>query len=282
MDNTKCIFTYITGGYDNLIEPKTITPGWDYLCFTDSPNINTELNSVWEICPINEEHMQIKCPKRRGNAVVMQYYKYIPEKYDICIAVDGNIIIEENLDDFLSVFNFDTVKYDFMIASHPTRDCIYDEAKAIMDLQKDSSIKVSKHIGVLRQNKYPLKNGLYQTNIMVLNNKSENMKIHFDGWYTEYMRLPSKRDQMTLNYAIWKTTRETGVQLNVLECPMLKSNKINQKKFKTAFNEFFENMPHMKGSGGLPKRVDTTYVHKPKQQAKPHSVKKFIERRKRG
>ena len=48
--NNKCIYTYIIGGYDSVKEPKVVTPGWDYICVTDNPNLKSE---VWNIVNIN-------------------------------------------------------------------------------------------------------------------------------------------------------------------------------------------------------------------------------------
>ena len=31
----KVVFTFIINGYDTLKDPTIVTPGWDYLCFSD-------------------------------------------------------------------------------------------------------------------------------------------------------------------------------------------------------------------------------------------------------
>jgi len=31
----KVVFTFIINGYDTLKDPTIVTPGWDYLCYSD-------------------------------------------------------------------------------------------------------------------------------------------------------------------------------------------------------------------------------------------------------
>lgn len=209
--NSKCIFTYITGDYDKLIEPSVITPGWDYICFTDNMALGGR-DSAWEIRPIHEDHMEIECPKRRGNAVVMQYYKYISDHYDICMIVDGNIEIKTNLDEFLKGVGFN---HDILIPSHPDRTCIYDEAKAIVRLKKDSKENVDSHIRSLLKLNYPKNYGLHATGLMVLR-MNQKIKRLFDFWFETYSELPSKRDQMTFDYSRWLLNKGN---IDITICP---------------------------------------------------------------
>lgn len=268
-----CIITYITSGYDKLIEPEYVTEGWDYVCFTDTPSVQTVENSVWDVYPILDEHMKIECPKRRGNAVVMQYPKYVPSEYDTCIFVDGNIRIQGDLNKFLESFNYDPKSHDFMIATHPDRDCIYDEAKAIVNLNKDTPLQVYKHVNAIREERYPPKYGLYQTNVMVVNNKSEKAAKIFDEWFTQYMRLQSKRDQMTLNFAIWKLEKFENLNANIIAHDMTAQNK-NGKRFRSAYNTIFEVKPHVRYDKSNP-------VSKKPEPKRKYTAERFIEKRRR-
>ena len=36
------VYTCITGGYDNILEPSIITEGVDYVCFTDNPKMKSK------------------------------------------------------------------------------------------------------------------------------------------------------------------------------------------------------------------------------------------------
>jgi hypothetical protein len=42
MKNNKVVYTCITGDYDTLIEPRYVTEGFDYVCFTDNPSLTSD------------------------------------------------------------------------------------------------------------------------------------------------------------------------------------------------------------------------------------------------
>ena len=41
--NKKVVFTAIFGNYDNLKTPEYINPDWDYVCFTDNKNVESDV-----------------------------------------------------------------------------------------------------------------------------------------------------------------------------------------------------------------------------------------------
>jgi len=48
----KVCYTAIIGDYDKLHDPLIVTPGWDYICFTDDKDIKS---NVWEIKHIEKD-----------------------------------------------------------------------------------------------------------------------------------------------------------------------------------------------------------------------------------
>lgn len=231
--NKKVIFTYITGDYDKLIEPEVITPGWDYVCFSDNPKLKSR---NWDVRPLHTHDQDIECPKRRANAIVMKYYEYISDHYDICIIIDGNIKISKNLDTLLSDFEFDRENIDLMIGQHPTRDCVYDEAKEIVKLQKDDANNIIKHVKILQREGYPYKNGLCETCVFIISRKSKKCIGLFSEWYDTYMSLPSKRDQMTFDYTMWKNKEKKLVCPNITVYERNESGKTPREK--KPFNDY--------------------------------------------
>jgi len=234
--NNRCVLTYITGNYDHIIEPKTISPGWDHICVTDS-DIES---ATWNIKPIHVDDTFIKCPKRKANSIVMQYSKYIPETYDICICIDGNMEITDDLNKFIKEFNFDPKEHDLMIGQHPDRNCIYDEAREIIKLKKETPMIVNKHINILKSINYPRNAGLNETGVLVISRKSVNCYNLFSEWYKDYMKLPSKRDQLSFNYTLWKYTQKNGI--NVIEYERKKNKKYPREK--RPFSSYFSIVNH--------------------------------------
>ena len=52
----KVVYTCISGNYDTLKDPTVVTPGWEYICFTDQKVIS----NVWTIRPLPKEIVEDK------------------------------------------------------------------------------------------------------------------------------------------------------------------------------------------------------------------------------
>lgn len=72
----KVVVTYIFGKYDTLKDPTVLTPGWDYLCFSDL-GLSTK---VWHSVSPNESALASTCPKRRASLLKIQHYNHISSK----------------------------------------------------------------------------------------------------------------------------------------------------------------------------------------------------------
>ena len=46
----KVVYTVITGKYDELLTPVTRSKGWDYICFTDNSEVESDF---WQINRVN-------------------------------------------------------------------------------------------------------------------------------------------------------------------------------------------------------------------------------------
>jgi len=188
----KIIYTAIFDEYDILIDPDYVTPGWEYICFTN----NREFESnIWTIKYI-EPQLDLT---RSARQIKIKPYEYLNE-YDICIWVDGNINISYNLDEFVD--NYIDSEADLAISMHPIRDCIYQEINACIDLKKDNKDVLVKYKNFLLSNNYPEFNGLVQTGVIIRKN-SDSIKEFCDEWWL-YVFEYSKRDQLSFNYVLEK------------------------------------------------------------------------------
>lgn len=211
--NTNCIYTFIIGDYDDLKNPTVITPGWDYICITDNPNLKSD---VWKILPISKEDSNIQPLKRRAMSVMIGFQNYIDSDYDTVITVGGQMVINTNLDNLIKKYKYNN-NFDAGFLLHPNRNCIYDEGSVIIQVGRDSYENINKCISKYREEGYPENNGLYATGVMILNNKSENLKKFMKLWLDIYRTSPSIRDQMSLNYSIWKLYKDYGINLTIKE-----------------------------------------------------------------
>lgn len=215
------VYTCITGGYDNLIKPTVVTPGVDYVCFTDNKNLKS---NIWQIRPIPEELLNYSCVKQQRGVKILPH-RYLPE-YDISIWVDANVDTKGNLNDYLKTLDF--VQYSVFIPEHPARKCIYKEKEECVKIRKIKGADVAlaeKQMKRYKDAGYPQNNGLVQSNIVIRMHNTEYSKKIMELWWNE-LKDYSHRDQLSFNYALWKVGKEHFKALPKTTC--------NSKTFKWA------------------------------------------------
>jgi hypothetical protein len=130
MKNRIVCYTCITGGYDVLKDPAIVPDNIDFICFSDA----YIQSSIWKCVPIPEELKYLSTVKQQ-RIVKICPHRYLSD-YDISIWVDGNIAIIGNLNNF--ILQYDLNICSLYIRKHPSRNNVYDEAKTIITLNKES------------------------------------------------------------------------------------------------------------------------------------------------
>ncbi|HBI50453.1 MAG TPA: hypothetical protein DDY21_01215 [Candidatus Moranbacteria bacterium] len=195
---TGVIYTCITNGYDPFINHKYIDSNWDYVCFTDNLNIVGNKNSTWEVRPlIFNELDDIK--NQRWHK--LHPHILFPE-YEKSIWVDANVNILKDgfFGDIKKAINEDEL---MSIAPHPIRNCIYDELDACIDMGKDNIEIMKKQIELVKKNNFPKGVGLFETNIIYRKHLNPLVISVMDDWWW-WIKNYSRRDQLSLNYVLWK------------------------------------------------------------------------------
>ena len=209
--NKRVVFTCITGGYDELRDPKFVSPYVDYICFTDDSSLTS---NVWKI-------KQIPCELKNLSKVKQQrLVKILPHKwlsdYDASLWVDSNILIVSDIKDFFDKYSFEDA---FLFTNkHPGRDCIYREQLGIIRLNKDTYENTSPQIDRYREEGFPEHYGLAETNIMLRAHKDLKCVKLMNLWAEEILN-GSHRDQLSFNYCVWKC----GVKDRITQHFQLKS-----------------------------------------------------------
>src|SRR5699024_2059302 len=174
------VYTAITEGYDDLKMPYSISDRCHYVCFTDDPSIQG--NGLWEIKPFpNPELDQV----RKCRQLKILPHIYFPE-YQYSIWIDGNIQITADIDELIETY-FDQSDQGFFSFAHPWRDCIYDEAEAVIENRK----------------------GIEENNVIQSKHTPEVNQIMEQWW--EEVKTHSRRDQLSFNYVAWKNDFEYGL-----------------------------------------------------------------------
>lgn len=192
----KCVYTCITGNYD-VLRNFNKEDGWDYVCFTDM-KID---DNLWIMKNIPEELNYLSKVKQQRIIKILPQ-KYLPE-YDFTLWLDANIILKENhtLTDFFTEYNKEDKPISFKI--HPIRDCIYQEFDACLKYKKDTSDNMDYVRDRYLKEGFPEHFGLYETGIILRNNKDRRCCELMELWAKE-LKENSHRDQLSLNYCIWK------------------------------------------------------------------------------
>lgn len=194
------VYTCITGGYDNILEPSFVTPGVDYICFTDDPTLKSK---TWKFRPIPSELLSFsKVKQQRG--VKMLAHRYLAD-YDVSVYVDGSVVVRGDIKEFLRTLDFSL--YSVFIPEHPQRKCIYAEKDACVKIKKitgDAVVLAEKQMKRYKSEGYPQNFGLVQANIIVRKHNDDYCKVLMKEWWEEFKE-NTPRDQLSFNYILWKT-----------------------------------------------------------------------------
>lgn len=190
------VYTANSGAYDSLRTHSYLSKQFDYICYTD-----TKVKGLhgWEIRPMKE--FDNKDSVRKARLYKILPHKLFPE-YDYSIWVDANWDVIGNS---LEKKVLELIKKDSVLAfcPHPDRNCVYDECQAVVDLNKDSRKIVDKQKKFLKEENYPRSNGLYASGFIFRKHNDRKIKAIMEDWWEQIQKF-SRRDQLSLNYVLWK------------------------------------------------------------------------------
>ena len=207
------MFGYKADSSFYLHNPECDLDDWDLVCFTDEPNMKS---NVWDVRVVD----RIYTDGARQN----RYYKILPHKhlneYDISVCIDADVLINQNIDgivkEYLKEHNMSVL--DHSICGMTTtgnlnrRSCIYDEARFIEWLgdnhprkhYKDDMNVINRQIEKYKSEGYPPNNGLARTTVMFRKHNELDVIKTMEKWWSEY-QYNSRRDQLSFPYSAWKT-----------------------------------------------------------------------------
>ena len=209
--NKICVYTCITGDYDDLYEIDNPESNIDYYCFTNNKNLKE--SKTWKI-------VQIKNPDNLDNCRLARRIKIlgtdIVNKYDIAVWSDADIVWRQPITSFVKKYGQNS---SFSIFKHHARNNIYEEAVTCVRLRKDDKGIIEKLLNYYKTIHYPDNNGLCESTVLIKHPQNpkviETTKVWFD-----MVKQYSRRDQLSFNYAIWKTNLKVKyIPLNVWNNP---------------------------------------------------------------
>ena len=187
------IYTCITGGYERPTDNFKHKDGYDYFLFSETP-IKTK---SWRNFTITFNVDTLSNAKRQR--FIKTHPHKILEGYDVVVYVDGNTDINDKLYKYIEENKNNIITFK----KHPNRDCIYDEIKAVTLVRKEKN-DICESIRKKYLNEgFPKHYGLYENNVIISHPNNEEVIDLFERWWNEIYK-NSHRDQLSLNYVIWK------------------------------------------------------------------------------
>ena len=196
--NKNVCYTCIIGQYDTLKDPDYITIGWDYICYTDNPNLTSK---KWKIRLIPDNI------KGLDNSRQNRYIKILPHilfpEYDFSIYVDGSMKPIGDLNMMKQeLFSNDSIP--LYLLPHNKRNCTYQEFFACSKQNKDDQNILEMQCRKYHEEGFPYDFGLSHNCILFrYHNNPKCIEIMETLWnqITNY----SLRDQLSMMYSIWVT-----------------------------------------------------------------------------
>ncbi len=213
------VYTCITDNYDKkILEPWVNPKNIDYYLFTDNENIKTDVWSVKRI-PDNIKDLD--------NVKINRYIKMHPfelfNNYDYAIYIDGNVQVVSNLTKM--VYSIDE-KVGIAMHKHQFRDCIYNEIEVCKIRKKGNYNKMKLQTENYKKEGFPKHFGMIEATIIVSNTKNDIAKKIFNDWWSEFLKFDSHRDQISLQYVVWKNN------LKIEDLGKLGNNLYKNPKFR--------------------------------------------------
>ncbi len=173
-------YTCIFSNYEELKQPRVITPGWQYICFTDQPLTS----KVWEVrhVPVPEG-----IPPNRW----ARYFKIMEwVDWEQSIWIDASFIIDTDLNEWWKTYCLKP----FSAPTHPLRNDIHDEILACIIGNRGEKTELQCQEAAYRNEKLQRNKGIITSGLLMRQNVPEVVKL-CEAWYNE-LQLHSSRDQV--------------------------------------------------------------------------------------
>ena len=225
--NKICVYTCITGNYDNLIEINNIEEGIDYICYTNNKEIKSK---TWKVEYIQDDNLT--------NVQLARKIKILgtPKlaKYDVVVWIDGRIYFEKSIKDFIKEY-VDLKNYDLVGFKHFCRNSINNEMIANYEIEKIDITGLNKLDKFYKKEKFPDNCGLIETTLLFRNFNNTKLNKAMQDWFNMILEY-SYRDQLSFNYVEWKNKLKVKyLDINIWDNEYFKFNLHRSEPIKVSY-----------------------------------------------
>lgn len=175
---SKVIYSALFGNYEEIKQPKIITPGWTYLLYTDQ-DIKS---NIWDVIKLGEPEdktMASRLIKIKGFSNWKQ-----------SIWIDASFIINTDLNQWWERH----FKKGFSAAKHPLRNCVYQEGMDCILSKRGNRLDIERQLNVYKSEKVPNKSGIITSGLLMRENTPDVIEL-CEKWWEEVEKY-SSRDQI--------------------------------------------------------------------------------------
>ena len=186
------VYTAIFGDYESLLNPKIVNPNLDYICFTDNPNLKSD---IWNIKLIDMDLDNT----RKARTIKTLPHKFLSE-YDFSFWFDAAFQIIGDLEEYVNTYAKEGL---ILGVKHSWRNGIYEEVEACISRNKDDETVMRSQVERYKSEGYPKNNGLIESGALFRRHNDPRVINIMEQWHHEIMNY-SKRDQLSFDYVCWK------------------------------------------------------------------------------
>ena len=191
----KVVYSILIGKYDK-ISTFDKQKDYKYFLFSDIKYDNTN----WTIIPFS------KLTKKKISKIKMtRYVKLFPHLFfkncELSIYIDASYIINQDLNELL--LRALNPSFDLYLLQHPERNKVFQEFSAVINCKKEKKRIVNLIQKRYKKTKFPDKLELTENSIIIRRHNNKKIIKLMKAWWNEIKNY-SYRDQLSLNYAIWK------------------------------------------------------------------------------
>lgn len=220
------VYTAIFSDYDEPPALREIDERIDYFLFTDG-SVKTA-PPPWQIRVINPIFAD---PQRDARRVKLLPHLFLPKQYHTSVWVDSSLSLRNLTAELIEQLLGDA---DIAVTRHDARNCIYEEAKAVLAVRYESPARVARQMQRYRMKGFPESFGLHATMFLARRHARDTCLSFNLQWWEELSRF-SKRDQLSFDYARWchRSVKVSTLQMNVHRNPIFGFKMKNGKEHKS-------------------------------------------------
>ena len=210
---TVCM-TAITGARGRLIQDNPTVGGAEFVCYTDDGSTRS---NTWKVMPAYDGYKitpeMDSYQLREANTRNAKHHKVMMHEYADCdcsLWIDSSATLRKSVAEIVDRYmgDHDIVFFPHWVRSGPGRTCAYTEAKVVVNWGIDHREVVEPQMERYRGEGYPEENGLSYGGF-ILRRHTEEVRRFNCLWWDE-IRQHSRRDQLSLDYCLWKTGLKAG------------------------------------------------------------------------